>query len=112
MKLTPIQYVVNEWVGSALITTVYCYNYVFILYVLFLVISQWYDAMISAITHSKWPVRQVARDLISLVSSTSRIVMELIKRLCIIISDIQPTVSVSLHIMYNSVIPTITRLVM
>jgi len=66
--------------------------------VCFFAISQWYDAMISAITHSKWSVRQVARDLISLVSSTSKIVMELIKRLCVMISDIPSTVSVLLRI--------------
>ena len=58
------------------------------------VISQWYDVMITAVTHAKWTVREAARNLISLVSSMLRIAMELIKHLCIKINDTQTSVSI------------------
>ena len=70
--------------------------YVFSLIMLFCVsvISQWYDVMITAVTHVKWTVREAARNLISMVSSMLRIAMELVKHLCIKINDIPTSVSI------------------
>lgn len=50
--------------------------------------------MVTAVTHAKWPVREAARSLISLISSTVMVVMELIKCLCTMIVDVPSTVSV------------------
>ena len=67
--------------------------YIAVLFNYNFVISQWYDVMITAVTHAKWTVREAAHNLISLISSMLRIVLELIKHLCIKITDIPTSVS-------------------
>ena len=73
------------------------YNYFFIICILaiifscvviyYFLISQWYSVMVTGVTHVNWPIREAARNLISLISSTSMVVMKLIQRLCSIIVD-------------------------